>query len=57
MFEGCFENTNAGHMVTHLSDNIGHCLCLQGSLNHIGGERRASYIAEVFRRILKFLHV
>jgi hypothetical protein len=57
VFEGCFENTNAGHMVTCLSDEIGHCLWLQGPLNHLGGERRANYIAKVLRRILEFLHV
>jgi hypothetical protein len=44
-------------MVTNLSDDIGHCLWLQGLLNHLGSERRASYIAEVLRRILEFLHV
>jgi hypothetical protein len=27
-FEGCFENTNTGHMVTRLSDDIGHHLWL-----------------------------
>jgi hypothetical protein len=26
VFEGCFENTNAGHMVTRFSDGIGHRL-------------------------------
>jgi hypothetical protein len=57
IFEGCFKNTNAGHMVTRLSDNIGHRLWLQGPLNHLGGECRANYIAEVLRRILEFLHV
>jgi hypothetical protein len=51
VFEECFENTNASHMVTHLSDNIGHCLWLQGPLNHLGGERRANYITDVHRRI------
>jgi hypothetical protein len=54
VFEGYFENTNAGHMVTRLSNDIGHH---QGPLNHLGGERRANYIAEVLRRILEFLHV
>jgi hypothetical protein len=44
-------------MVTHLSDDISHCLWLQDPLNHLGGERRTNYIAEVLRRILKFLHV
>jgi hypothetical protein len=57
VFEGYFENTNVGHMVTNLSDDIGHRLWLQGPLNHLGGERRANYIAEVLRRILEFLHV
>jgi hypothetical protein len=53
VFEGYFENTNAGHMVTRLSDDIGHRLWLQGLLNHLGGERRANYICH----ILEFLHV
>jgi hypothetical protein len=44
-------------MVTCLSDDIGHRLWLQGPLNYLGGERRASYNAEVFRCILEFLHV
>jgi hypothetical protein len=57
VFEGCFENTNVGHMVTRLSDDIGYRLWLQGPLNHLGGEQRANYIADVFRRILEFLHV
>jgi hypothetical protein len=57
VFEGCFENTNAGYMVTRLSDDIGHRLWLQGPLNHLGGERKANYIADIFRRILEFLHV
>jgi hypothetical protein len=26
VFEGCFENTNKGHTVTRLSDDIGHRL-------------------------------
>jgi hypothetical protein len=57
VFEGCFKNTNAGHMMTRLTDHIGHRLWLQGPLNHLGGEWRANYIAEVLRHILKFLHV
>jgi hypothetical protein len=57
VFEGCFENTNAGHMVTRLSDNIGHCLWLQSPLNYLGGKRRANYITDMLRRILEFLHV
>jgi hypothetical protein len=57
VFERCFENTNASHMVTRLSDDIGHRLWFQGPLNHLGGKRRANYIADVLRRILEFLHV
>jgi hypothetical protein len=57
VFEGCFENTNASHMVTRFSDDIGHCLWLQSPLNHLSGERRANYIADVLRLILEFLHV
>ena len=57
VFEGCFENTNMGHMVTRLFDDISHRLWLQGPLNHLGDERRASYIVEVLRRILEFLYV
>jgi hypothetical protein len=57
VFEGCFKNTNAGYMVIRLSDDIGHYLWLQSPLNHLGGEWRANYIADVLRRILEFLHV
>jgi hypothetical protein len=57
VFEECFGNTNEGHMVIRLSDDIGHCLWLQGLLNHLGCERRASYIAKVLRHILEFLDV
>jgi hypothetical protein len=57
VFEGCFENTNACHMVTRLSDDIGHHFWLQGSLNYLGGKRRANYIAKELCRILEFLYV
>jgi hypothetical protein len=57
VFKGYFENTNAGHIVTLFSDNIGHRLWLQNPLNHLGGERKANYIAKVLRCILEFLHV
>jgi hypothetical protein len=40
VFEGCFENTNVGHMVICLSNDIGHRLWLQGPLNYLGGEQR-----------------
>jgi hypothetical protein len=57
VFKGYFENTNAGHMMTRFSDDIGHRLWLQGPLSHLGGEWRANYIVDVLRRILEFLHV
>ena len=54
VFEGCFKNTNAGHMVTHFSNDIGYRLWLQGPFNHLGGEQRANYIVDVLCRILEF---
>jgi hypothetical protein len=38
VFEGCFQNTNEGQMVSRLSNEVGHHLWLQGPLNHLGGE-------------------
>jgi hypothetical protein len=40
VFEGCFQNTNEGKVVSHLSDEVGHCLCLQGPFIHLGSEWR-----------------
>ena len=57
VFEGCFENTNEGQMVSRFSNEIGHRLWLHGPLNHLSRERRASYIASVLRRIMEFLDV
>ena len=57
VFEGSFENNNEVQTVTRLSDDIGHRLYLQSPLNHLGSERKASYIASVLRQILEFLHV
>jgi hypothetical protein len=57
VFEGCFQNTNEGQMVSRLSNDVGHRLWFQGPLNHLGGERRASYIATILRKILEFLYV
>ena len=57
VFERSFENNNEVQTVTQLSNDIGHSLYLQGSLNHLGSERRASYIASVLRQILEFLHI
>jgi hypothetical protein len=57
VFEGCYENTNVGHMVICLPDDISHRLWFQGPLNNLGDKRKANYIAKVLRRILEFLHV
>jgi hypothetical protein len=57
MFKGCFQNTNEDQMVSRLSFEVGHRLWLQGPLNHLGGERRTSYIVAILRKILEFLHV
>ena len=57
VFEGCFENINGVQTVTRLSDDIGHRLYLQGPVTHLGGERRATFIAAVLRQILNFLHI
>jgi hypothetical protein len=57
IFEGCFQNTNEGQMVSRLSNEVGHHFWLQGLLNYLGGERRASYNLTILRKILKFLHV
>ena len=57
VFEGSFENNNKVQTVTRLSDDIRHRLYLQGPLNHLGSEWRASYIVSVLRHILEFLHV
>ena len=57
VFERSFENNNEVQTMTRLSDDIGHRLYLQGPLNHLGSERRASYIALVLCQIQEFLHV
>lgn len=57
VFEGCFENTTEGSMVTRVSSEVGHRLWLQGSLNHLSRERRSNYIASILLRILEFLDV
>jgi hypothetical protein len=57
VFEGCFQNTNEGQMVSRLSNDVGHRLWLQGPLNHLGDERRTSYIIAILGKILEFLHI
>jgi hypothetical protein len=56
VFEGYFQNINEGQMVSHLSDEIGYRLWLQGPLKHLGGKRRVSYITVVLCKILEFLY-
>jgi hypothetical protein len=38
--------------VSRLSNEIGHCLWLQGPINHLGGEQWASYIVVILCKIL-----
>jgi hypothetical protein len=57
VFEGCFQNTNKGQMVSRLFDEVDYRLWLQDPLNHLGSERRASYIAAIIYKILEFLYV
>jgi hypothetical protein len=54
MFKWCFQNTNEGQMVSCLSDEVSHHLWFQGPLNHLGNERRASYIVVILCKILVF---
>ena len=54
MFEECFKNTNGVQMVTHLSDDIGHCLYLQGPLTHLGGKWRATSLLQYFDKFWTF---
>ena len=57
VFERNFENNNEVQTMTWLSDDIRHCFYLQGPLNYLGRERRASYIVSMLCQILKFLHI
>jgi hypothetical protein len=57
VFEGCFENNNEEQRVGRISSEVGHRFWLQGPLNLLTRERRASFIAAVILRILEFLSV
>lgn len=57
VFEGCFENNNEEQRVSRISSEVGHRFWLQGQLNLLTRERRASFIAAVILRILEFLSV
>ena len=57
VFEGCFENNNEEQRVSRISSEVGNRLWLQGPLNLLTRERRASFIAAVILRILEFLNV
>ena len=57
VFEGCFQNNNEELRMCRISSEIGHRCWLQRQLNLMYRERRASFIAAVILRILKFLSV
>ena len=57
VLEGCFENNNEEQRVSRISSDVGHRFWLQGQLNLLTRERRASFIAAVILRILEFLSV
>jgi hypothetical protein len=57
VFKKYFQNSNKGQMVSRLFNEVGHCLRLRSSLNHLSGERRENYIIIVLHQILEFLHV
>ena len=57
VFQGFFQNTNEGQIVSCFSNEIGHRLWFQGPFIHLGGEWMANYITIVFHRILEFLNI
>ena len=57
VFEGCFQNTNEGQIVSCLFDEVGHCLWLQDPFNYLGSKWQTSYIVAILCKILEFLHV
>jgi hypothetical protein len=57
VFEGCFQNTNEDQMMIRMSNEVGYRLWLRDTLNHLGREWKANYIAAVLCQILEFLHV
>ena len=57
VFEGCFENNAEEQRVSHISDDGGHRLWLQGPFNLLTRERRANYVVAILLRILEFLSV
>jgi hypothetical protein len=52
ILKGNFKNTNECQMLNRFFNEVGHRFWFQGPLNHLSGERRASYIIAVFRQIL-----
>lgn len=57
VFGGCFENNDEEQRVSRISSEVGHRFWLQGPLNPLTRERRATFIAAVILRILEFLNV
>ncbi|KAG0585290.1 hypothetical protein M758_2G001500 [Ceratodon purpureus] len=48
---------NEGRMVSRISSKVGYRFWLQGQLNLLTRERRASFIAAIILRILEFVSV
>jgi hypothetical protein len=57
VFEGCFENTNEGQMMSCFSNKVGHHLWLHGPLNYLCRERRASYLSHLVVEVGVFIIV
>ena len=57
VFKECFENTNEDQMMSRFSNEVGHFLLLQSSLNHLAREQKENYIISMFCQILEFLYV
>lgn len=57
IFEGCFANDGGEQRVSRISSEVGHRVWLQGPLNLLARERKASYVATILLRILEFLSV
>ena len=55
VFEGCFENNAEEQMVSRISNDGGHCLRLQGSLNLLIRERRANCNTSTYFRVFEYI--
>ena len=57
VFEGYFENTNEGQIVSCFFNEVSDCFWFQSPLNLLSEEQMASYIVSVHCQILIFLYV